>query len=241
MWRPSAAVALTLAALGSAGVAQAQATACRPAQDFRLPRVEPARPDAARRTPVTGYTLALSWSPQYCFDARRRGGGEEMQCDGRSGRFGFILHGLWPESSARAGSPQWCRRPTAVPRSVIAANLCRTPSPRLIQHEWTRHGSCMTADPAVYYRAAGLLYDAIRYPDMAALAADRDLDVGRFTAALAAANRGVPARAIRVETRPGGWLEEVRICLDRRFRPADCPAATRGAPAGQRLRIATPA
>jgi ribonuclease I len=43
------------------------------------------------------YLLALSWSPSYCVVHP----GDQHQCQGRG--FGFVLHGLWPQSNAGGG------------------------------------------------------------------------------------------------------------------------------------------
>lgn len=203
-----------------------------------MPRPEPVRPDEVRRTPVTNYQLTLSWSPQHCRDVRGRGR-DVLQCGGQAGRFGFVLHGLWPETDSRDW-PQYCRPAGQVPRSVIARNLCMTPSPELIQHEWARHGTCMARSPDRYFRAARILFDSVRYPDMAALARETTLDVWAFSRAFAAANPGLRSNMFTVHVTRGGWLDEVRICLDRRFRRARCPSHLRGAPPGTRIRIAPP-
>lgn len=113
-----AAIALVL--LMPAGV-QAQAISCRIPQ--RLPSPQPESPGVRRIVPVGGYTLALSWSPQYC---RTRGGdtGNSFQC---SGGFGFVLHGLWPDGRGDMG-PQYCRAAGLVPEPVVRETLCVTPS-----------------------------------------------------------------------------------------------------------------
>ena len=232
MFRRSGAFAVLALALPA--VAHGQALSCRAPADFPMPRVSRVDPEEVRRTPVTWYTLALSWSPQHCHRPRAQ---DRFQCGGAGGRFGFVLHGLWPEGEGRQW-PQYCRPASAVPRAVLRQHLCTTPSPELLQHEWERHGSCMTNDPARYFRAGSILYRAIRYPDMAALSRETTLRVADFKRAFAGANRGIRESMIAVETNRGGWLNEVRICLARTFRPMRCPAQQRGAPAGARLRIA---
>ena len=241
----AARAAMLLLMLAMPSLAAAQARNCAMPGDFALPRAGRAPPDEVRRTPVTRYLLTLSWSPQHCFDAGRRSGGarrdgggdDALQCSGSNGRFGFILHGLWPETDGRDW-PQYCAPARQLSRATIRRNLCMTPSPRLLQHEWERHGVCATRNPDAYFRAAHILYDSIRYPDMAALGARARLTVGDFTRAFVAANPAYRANGLIVATNRGGWLDEVRLCLDRRFRPQRCPAAARGAPAGQRLRLA---
>jgi ribonuclease T2 len=234
--------ALGLLLVTTPTLAAAQARSCAMPDSFDMPRIERAQPDQVRRTPVTRYLLTLSWSPQHCFDAGRRSNegranGDALQCSGANGRFGFILHGLWPETDGE-NWPQYCAPARPLPRAVIARNLCMTPSPQLLQHEWSRHGVCMTRNPDAYFRAARVLYNSVRYPDMAALARNRRLTVRDFTRAFVAANPAYAADGLIIATNRGGWLDEVRLCLDRRFRPHRCPPASRGAPAGQRLRIA---
>jgi ribonuclease T2 len=233
-------LSISLAALAALtpGVAMAQAAACRILANFELPRPEPVAAEEVRRTPVTRYLLSLSWSPQHCFEARGRAS-DAIQCDGQAGRFGFVLHGLWPETDGRDW-PQYCRPARQVSRATIRRHLCMTPSPELLQHEWSRHGTCMAATPERYFRAAAILYRAVRYPDMVALARETTLSVGDFTRAFAGANPGLRENMIAVHTTRSGWLDEVRICLDRRFRRARCPEWSRGAPPQTRLRISPP-
>lgn len=244
-------VVTLLCVLTVPAMARAQATRCIVPTQIDTPRIEVARPDQVRRTPVTRYLLSLSWSPQHCRDVRVRAdrgagsgdgqgrSGDTLQCGGSNGEFGFVLHGLWPETDGRDW-PQYCAPARRLSRATIRRNLCMTPSVQLLQHEWARHGVCMTRNPDAYFRAAGLLYRAVRYPDMRALAADDSLTVGAFARAFAAANPAYPAESIAVETGGGGFLDEVRLCLDRRFRPQRCPPESRGANLAQRLRIEPP-
>jgi ribonuclease T2 len=234
MFRHRAFIAAAIAA-SVPGIASAQAASCRIPAHFAMPRPEPVAADQVRRTPVTRYTLALSWSPQHCFQARGRDS-DAMQCDGSAGRFGFILHGLWPETEGREW-PQYCRPARQISRATLRRHLCMTPSAELLQHEWSRHGTCMSPTPERYFRAAAILYRAVRYPDMAALARETTLSVADFTRAFAGANPGLRENMISVQTTRAGWLEEVRICLDRRFRRTRCPDWSRGAPPQARLRI----
>lgn len=218
------------------GAALAQVAQCSPPAQTQRPR--PDLPDAGqphRLLPIGGYTLALSWSPQYCASAR--GGGDSFQCSGRGGRFGFTLHGLWPDGVGREW-PQYCRAADLLPRAVIARNLCTTPSAQLLQHEWAKHGSCMTTRPELYFDLSRALYESIRYPDMAALTRRRTLTVGQFAQAFAGANRGMKAEMIRVTTTRDNRLSEVWLCMDRALEFARCPTHQGGARPATRLKIA---
>jgi ribonuclease T2 len=198
--------------------AHAQAIACR-APDH-LPTAQPEPPGKPRIVPVGGYTLVLSWSPEYCRfrqDSKR----DRLQCGGQAARFGFVLHGLWPDGRGDIW-PEYCRAVGPVPEPVLRATLCTMPSVDLQQHEWAKHGSCAFPNPTAYFRAARTLYAAIRHPDMVSLSRNPEFRVASFAAAFAARNGGLTPGMMRARLDSKGWLEEVMLCLDGHFRPTDC-------------------
>lgn len=233
MHKPIAGVTLAAAAI-LPGMALAQSAQCTiPAQ---IARPVPDLPDASqprRLLPIGSYTLALTWSPQYCSGNPRNA---NFQCGGRNGRFGFTLHGLWPDGVGK-GWPQYCRATDLLPRKVIRDTLCATPSAQLIQHEWAKHGTCMTTKPELYFDLSRTLYSQIRYPDMAALGRRTSLTVGDFAKVFAAANRGISADMLRVTTTRGGWLDEVWLCIDKAIDYTRCPTHQGGVANATRLRI----
>lgn len=214
--------------------ALAQAQSCRIPDIVPRPAMQgPSPDDPPRLMPITGYTLALSWSPEYC-RTRQSSTRDRIQCGGGQ-RFGFVLHGLWPDGS-RGSWPQYCRASGIVPDRVVRATLCATPSVQLIQHEWEKHGTCAAADPARYFRAATGLYRAVRYPDMDALSR-RSLTAAQFAAAFAAVNPGLRAPMIRLSLNRRGWLEEIWLCLGTDLRPRACPPYAEAAKPGAPVRI----
>ena len=228
-----AAAAVTL--LASPSVAGAQAYSC-PVPAGALP----VRPDVAgsgqprRLRPIGGYTLAISWSPNLC---RTRGDDPATRFQCRDGRFGWTLHGLWPDG-VDAEWPQYCRPAQLLPPRVFRAGLCATPSAQLMQHEWAKHGTCMTGEtPASYFRRSNALYGRLRYPDMDALSRQGRLTAGALAAAMAGVNPGLGADMMRVTADRGGWLDEVWLCLDTRFRYRRCPAHQGGLARTAMLRI----
>lgn len=229
-------LALLAVALLLPGGAQAQLAACRLPATLPQPKLaQPSQSQPRRLMPIRSYTLALSWSPEYC--ARRSEAGS-FQCGRGGNRFGFVLHGLWPNGAGQSW-PQYCRPAQRLSPAVLRANLCATPSADLLQHEWAKHGTCMSRQPADYFDQARGLYGRLRFPDMDMLARDRALTVDSFRRALIAANaRGklaLPEQSVRITTNRQGWLDEVQICLDQRMKYARCSA--RSAPPSQRIRI----
>ncbi|WP_405053501.1 ribonuclease T2 family protein [Sphingobium sp. WCS2017Hpa-17] len=225
---------IALVLMAAPGVAVAQSAQCRmPAQITRPEAEGPTAKEPKRVLPIGSYTLAISWSPQFCSTARERG---SLQCSGKAGRFGFTLHGLWPDGYGKEW-PQYCRPADLVPREVIRQNLCNTPSPQLIQHEWAKHGTCMASKPELYFNLSRAFYQSLRYPDMGALARRKTLTVGQFAEAFARANKGMKAEMMRVTTTRGNWLSEIWLCLDRALEYASCPAHQGGAPDSAYLKI----
>ncbi len=193
-----------------------------------------------RRVPTTGYTLSLIWTPEHCYAGKgRRQDGGDPECAGASAH-GFTLHGLWPDGDGPNRWPQYCHPVALLTDAQIAVGVRATPAPQLLQHEWAKHGSCVTNDPASYFALEDRLYDGIHAPDMAMLSHRRGMTVGDFQSTFAAANPGMTADMLRLNLNKNGWLEEVWICLGLDKRPRACPAAQGGAQPGDRVKVSNP-
>lgn len=217
----------------------AQAWQCQPPRFLPRPALELPPSGQNTRTAIDGYVLALSWSPEYC-RGRLRDPAARFQCSGEMGDFGFILHGLWPEAKG-ANYPQYCRAVGVLPRRAVRDNICFSPSPQLLQHQWAKHGSCMANRPDTYFGAARLLFNAIEFPDMARLSREPErgtpLTAQVLAERMADLNDGLPTDAITVKTNAKGWLQEVHICLGKDFKPRRCPTFTRRAPTTAQIKI----
>ena len=113
--------ALILVALALPAPALAQAYQCRAPASITMPRAP--QPDGPKRTSrISGYTLAVSWSPEFCRGGKAAGDPDNLQCNGSIGRFGFVLHGLWPESG-QGKYPQWCSVTPRPTEAELKANL----------------------------------------------------------------------------------------------------------------------
>ncbi|MGD9811977.1 MAG: ribonuclease T [Sphingobium sp.] len=230
----AAGIALAMALIPATG--EARAPSCHVPASLPVPHIEqPENRREIRRMPIGGYTLAMSWTPHQCgsLGGSRRG---DMQCDTRISRFGFVLHGLWPDG--KGGSwPQWCRAAGIVPRTVLRENLCTTPSVQLMQHEWAKHGSCMAKTADAYFDRARVLFAKVEFPDMRLWAAQRYLTAGDFAGAIARQNPGMRIDMLRIQASRYGMLSEVWLCLDTAFRPTRCPVGKAGLSPNARIRI----
>lgn len=152
------------------------------------------------------YAVALSWSPAYC--ATRR---DANQC-GRG--LGFVLHGLWPQHEK--GYPEQCST-EALPNAVRENYAPIFPSPKLIAHEWRKHGTCSGLDPAAYFalssRLKGKLVIPVQYRQPPAPVRATP---GEFVQLFRAANPGIPVDSVLPFCGGGGrFLREVRACFTR--------------------------
>ena len=202
--------------------AQAQALSCTIPGTIAVPHPElPSAEQPKRVLPIGGYTLAITWAPEYC-QANRANPSAALECGGGN-RFGFTLHGLWPDGEG-AVWPQYCAATEILSPATIRPVLCSTPSPQLVQHEWAKHGTCMGTTPANYFAMSTKLFAGLRYPDMNALSRRRGLTAGVVAAEIARANPGISADMMRVTANKKGWLDEIWFCLDKERRFHACPA-----------------
>ena len=214
----------------------AQGLTCAVPATLDTPRPDtPSQQTPRRILPTASYTLALSWAPQYCRENGERPTAT-VQC-GSANRFGFVLHGLWPDGAGKDW-PQYCRPVELLSEATIRTNLCATPSVQLLQHEYAKHGSCMAGSADDYFRRSTGLYRRLKFPDMNALSRQRRLTAGAVAAAVARANPGLPRTAVRVTATRDGWLDELWLCANLDFRFTRCDAGQGGGvAASKRIRI----
>ncbi len=216
------------------------ATASAQAYQCRVPRASVTLPDArqdgeTRQMPVTGYTLALSWSPEFC-RPRQESARHARQCGGRNGNFGFIVHGLWPDG-ARGSWPQWCPTDRTPVGREVNRSLCMIPSTSLIARQWEKHGSCMARNPDTYLRITRILWRSLRWPDFDRLSRKDGLTAGDIRTAFAEANPYWEVEHIGLKVNARGWLQEMRLCYGRDFMPTRCDRGRFGPDEDDKVRI----
>lgn len=215
--------------------AGAQAYQCAAPARLPVPRPDGPSPREPKRVlPIGSYTLAITWAPQYCRENGERASAQ-FQC-GSGNRFGFTLHGLWPDGRGKTW-PQYCAPALILSPSVLRANLCATPSVQLLQHEYAKHGTCMNVSPERYFGQATRLYRRLRYPDMDALSRRERLTAGALATAIARANPGLAPNMMRITANRQGWLDEVWLCLNTRLAYARCPPHQGGLAASAPVKI----
>ncbi len=171
------------------------------------------------------YLLTLSWSPTYCLVHTE----DRWECGGRG--YGFVLHGLWPQFDS-GGYPQNCLADSRLSPAAEAVGRTVFPSPRLMLHEWQRHGTCSGLDAVSYFRTADKALAAVRIPaQLSAPAASVALTSEQIAAVFRAANPRIPENGLTVAC-SRGELSEVRLCLSRDLTFRSC---------GRRVRNSCPA
>lgn len=159
-------------------------------------------------------SLVLSWSPTYCASNERPS--PDPQCERRDGRrYAFVLHGLWPQYER--GYPEFCpvRGRPFVPQPIVDGMLDIMPSPRLVIHEYKKHGTCSGLDPLGYYVLSRQLFDAIRIPERYINPFESQMVTpDELMAELLKANPALRRDMIAISCGgPGSRLREVRICF----------------------------
>lgn len=252
-WVSTSLVALTI--LLAAGAAQAQslvtvtgpqskpaagsAPACR-IDDRDLEA--PIRPSRGVKRGESGqfdyYLLALSWSPAFCADA---GGRRDATFQCERNRFGFVVHGLWPQwakgSRHGAGYPQFCAAQDGnanqslinIDRRTLRDTLCTVPGVQLMQHQWVKHGTCTgLSGPAEYFGLTREIFARLTMPE---LPSGTTLSAGEIAKRFLAANAaiGLSERHIRITSERAGdgsrqaEFDEIRVCLSRDLKSlTDC-------------------
>jgi ribonuclease T2 len=206
--------ACALLGLLAAGTAAAQA------QD--------ARQNAAGRFDF--YVLSLSWSPSFCDSAGARA--PRMQCGGRP--YAFVVHGLWPQYER--GFPEFCQVPAPrLNRAIVSSMLDLMPAPRLVYHEWDKHGTCSGLSARAYFetmrKARAVVKIPQRYLDVATTLTVTPREVEEQFIAV---NPGLPADGIAVGC-DQRRLREIRICMTKEFGFRSCPEIDRRACRRDRL------
>src|ERR1700716_1867375 len=171
------------------------------------------------------YVLSLSWSPSFCEQAGDRKSAQQ-QCGERP--FSFVVHGLWPQYEK--GFPEFCQNPAPrLDRNIVSSMLDMMPSPRLIFHEWDRHGVCSGLPARGYFDTVRKARATVKIPPAYLdLAEPKTVSPSEVEEAFVAANPGLTHEAIAIGC-DSKRLNEVRICLSKDLKFRNCAEVDRRA------------
>ncbi len=162
------------------------------------------------------YLLSLSWAPGFC--ATPAGRTNTRQC-GPQASYGFVVHGLWPQY-ADGRWPQCCQPVSPLKSSPAVDQASRVMiGAKLRQHEWDKHGACVTSRQDEYFDRINRAVSALGLaPDVPGGGG------GRIRITDLKRHWPVPPQSISVQCK-GRKLAEVHICLDKALSPLPCPMA----------------
>lgn len=174
------------------------------------------------------YLLTLSWAPQFC--ATNPNGRGTAECNPDK-HMGLVVHGLWPQYN-NGKWPQDCASTPPVSSATVNHMLPMMPGKQLIQHEWSKHGTCSGLSVKDYFDEIEKLYTGLTAPDPFKKPADTaQTNPGDIEAAFASANNA-PKEAFRVSC-PQQDFSAVQICLGKDFQYMACPTTQRDCRADQ--------
>lgn len=174
------------------------------------------------------YVLSLSWSPSFCASSQERNPDRPPQPQCAERPFSFVVHGLWPQYEN--GFPEYCLQPSPrLGRNIVSSMLDLMPSPRLVFHEWDKHGTCSGLSPRAYFETVRKIRAAVKVPtEYLELKQYMMVSPAEVEAAFVKANPGLTEGGIAVAC-DHRRLTEVRICVNRDLQFRSCEETNRRA------------
>src|SRR5262245_2567399 len=169
------------------------------------------------------YVLSLSWSPSFC-DAAGDRAKSQIQCGERP--YSFVVHGFWPQYEK--GFPEFCQQPAPrLDRNLVSSMLDLMPAPRLIFHEWQRHGTCSGLPPRGYFDTVRKARAVVKIPaEFLDVKSELTVTPDAVSDAFTKANPGLTRSAMAVGC-DSKRLKEIRICMTRELAFRDCAEVER--------------
>lgn len=175
-------------------------------------------PSQTRAAPVGGvfdyYVLSLSWSPTFCLTHQ-----SDPQCSGKG--YGFVLHGLWPQY-ASGGWPQFCSAGVPLNAGEREKGLTLFPTGKLLEHEWSKHGTCSGLGAMGYLEVTDRAVGAVEIPaQLQPFNASHYFKAEEVVRLFRQSNPGIGPDGVAVICR-GPQLSEVRVCMDKDLAFTSC-------------------
>jgi ribonuclease T2 len=136
-----------------------------------------------------------------------------------------VVHGFWPQYER--GYPQNCAGGGPVSQEIIQRMLPLMPNAKLIQHEWSKHGTCSGLNQDKYFATVEQVYSGVEIPaDFKGPIKNIEISPAKVKGEFVEANHALPADAFRVLCQ-GRFLSEVRVCFTKDLQGRACGADVR--------------
>ena len=173
------------------------------------------------------YLLSLSWAPNFCA-SHPNDHSSECQLGGHTA---FVLHGLWPQAN-NGQPPMSCTPASPVAKSIVDHVLNFMHTPRLIQHEWAKHGTCSGLSAQDYFAKVEHAFKSVKVPNQYPnLNHQQSFGISDIEESFADLNQA-PKNAFRLSCH-GGDLVGLEVCLSKDLEYHACTASVRECPANQ--------
>jgi ribonuclease T2 len=145
-----------------------------------------------------------------------------------------VVHGLWPQYEK--GFPEYCQVPAPrLDRNIVASMLDTMPAPRLVFHEWDKHGTCSGLSPRAYFDTVRKARAVVKIPaEYIDVKEPLTVSPDEVEEAFVKANPGLTRNALAVNC-DSRRLREVRICLGKDLGFRECADVDRRACRRERL------
>jgi ribonuclease T2 len=168
------------------------------------------------------YLLSLSWAPEFC--ATHASAESSSECD-PSRRYGFIVHGLWPQNED-GSYPRDCAPARPVAQDTVRRMLAIMPNRGLIQHEWAEHGTCSGLDAQGYFAQIESAFQQLQVPaEYRTPSEPLRVSPSQIEQKFADNNRA-PSGAFRVFCHEGD-LVGIEVCLTKDLKYRSCGGGMR--------------
>ena len=157
------------------------------------------------------YVLELSWSPEFCHSHPTK-----PEC--ASGRFGFVVHGLWPQNAS--GYPENCSTAPGLSDPLRMADIM--PDAGLVAHEWTTHGTCSGLDADAYFKLVRQAFESVKVPSrLKNPTLGFSVTPQELKEEFSASNPRLKAVDLAVSC-GNNYLTGIDICFDKQLQPRAC-------------------
>jgi ribonuclease T2 len=157
------------------------------------------------------YVLALSWSPEFCHSHP-----EKAECV--SGRFGFVVHGLWPQYED--GYPENCSTAAGLRDPSQMTDIM--PDESLVAHEWKTHGTCSGLDTDAYFKLVRRAFESVKIPpELSNPRQMFSITPRELKENFLGANPRLKAEDLTISC-GNNYLTGVSVCFDKQLQPRAC-------------------